>query len=491
MGQMVLLPAKRRADQVRSGEDRQARRRSDQSRSTHRWSRRRRGRRDGDTRFERSEPFADFSTVTRSSGAHEAHAGRGDSRQVKGTIAKVVLSYVRRTLGEEAVAEVLADAARTCPSDHLSGWAPWTSPAYTIAVAEAAGRVCGDPDIGRRSGEEMMRLSTERGTIDFVRAAGSVANALKLAANAGTRLSNGRVIEVNDVGDGHATIVANYLGPNDAHPFYCGVAAGYYGLVPEVFGFAGVIAEPECMCRGDQRCFYRLSWSTTGHAVAVDDAAVATSRERTNTFVERFERLHAMATEMAAAEDVDTLLARITDSAGAAIDAPRYLLAVRTDESAPVRIHFKGFTPARANSFATRLLSGDLRESAECLIGDVASARNVYGRLIALYPKGSTVTSMDRRLFDGYARHAAAALEAVASLERARRDRDTAQELLALAKALAEVSSTSDVAGRVATAVRRVAVCEDASVWIWDPTVEGLRLEGVATDDDDQRVVCA
>src|SRR4029077_17308631 len=47
--------------------------------------------------------------------------------------------------------------------------------------------------------------------------------------------------------------------------------------------------------------------------------------------------------------------------------------------------------------------------------------------------------------------------------------------------------SRSDVAERVAIAVRRVAASDDAGVWTWDPNCEDLRLEGVATDDPDHQ----
>ena len=76
-----------------------------------------------------------------------------------------------------------------------------------------------------------------------------------------------------------------------------------------------------------------------------------------------------------------------------------------------------------------------------------------------------------------YARHAAAALDAVASLEAARRDRDMAQALLALAQSLAVVSTRHDVACRVAAAVPAVVLCEQAGVWLWDDVEGCLRLE--------------
>jgi diguanylate cyclase (GGDEF)-like protein len=405
-------------------------------------------------------------------------AGAGaPQRQVKGALAKMVLSYVRRVLGQDAVDAVLAAA---CDEDSIAALlapASWISTDATLKIADAAARVCGEADIGRRTGEEMMRVSRERGTVDLVRATGSVAAALATTVNVGTKMSSGRVYELTEVGDGHATIVARYVLPSDAQPFYCGQASGYYGLVPDVFGFTGVIAEPECMCRGDARCVYKLRWSMHADGAHVEATEIAASRDRADSLIERFEQLHTMAAELANADHVDTVLARVADRAGIAIHAPRYLLAARTHEAGRIHIHHKGFDEYQVAGFAGQLLAGELVEHEGRLIADIASGGRMYGRLAALYPRGSSVSEAEKRLLTAYARHAAAALDAVASLEAARRDRDMAQALLALAQSLAVVSTRHDVACRVAAAVPVVVLCEQAGVWLWDEVEGCLRLE--------------
>ncbi|MEA3054983.1 MAG: hypothetical protein QOD30_415, partial [Actinomycetota bacterium] len=91
-----------------------------------------------------------------------------EDRQVKGSLAKVVLSYVRRLLGDEAVAKVLADAEHHRPEAGIDSAASWTSSGYILAIADAAAAICGESEIGRRSGEELMRMQHERGTVDFI-----------------------------------------------------------------------------------------------------------------------------------------------------------------------------------------------------------------------------------------------------------------------------------------------------------------------------------
>ena len=399
------------------------------------------------------------------------------AREVNGSLSKMVLSYVRRVLGEEAVARVLEAAGEHRAAAALSGRGSWTSREDILAVAEAAAAVCGDPEIGRRSGEEMMRVARERGAVDFVRATGSVAAALEMTANAGTKMSQGRVFELREVGEQHAVLVATYLDLSYGDRFFCGQAAGYFGLVPEIFGFAGVITEPECMGRGDEHCVYRISWSATESQGQAPVAEVEASQARAHSFVQRFEQLHIMATEVAQAEEADTLLARIAELAGYAIEAPMYLLAVRDRADGRLRIHHRGFdNEERVARYTARLLAGEFQQNKRCLIADVASSGSFYGRLAVWYPKGSAVTDMERRLLAAYARHAAAALESVASLEGARRDRDTAEALLSLAEDLAEVGSRGDVARRLAEAVPAVAACDQAGVWLWDVEAGCLRL---------------
>src|SRR5581483_11275734 len=69
-----------------------------------------------------------------------------------------------------------------------------------------------------------------------------------------------------------------------------------------------------------------------------------------------------------------------------------------------------------------------------------------------------------------------AALQSAANLERAQRDRDTAHALLGLARDLAVVGSSSEVAHRIVTAVMPVCGSSAASVWLWDETEDCLRL---------------
>ena len=399
-----------------------------------------------------------------------------------GVLPRAILSYMRRALGQEAVDRCIEMAGMRRAAAELRTAGSWSAADDTLALAEAAASLAGDDDIGRRVGEELMRMSRAGGQDDFYLGAGSIPAALKAITNVGTKMSTGRVLELIEAGDGYAVIAGRYHDPADAHRFWCGTSAGSFGPVAELFGATAVVTEPQCQCRGDDRCIYRMTWSMPTDRKATGNAAeVQASRDRQAMFIDRFEQLHSMAAELANAEQVDAVLARIAERAGLAVEAPRFLLAVRAHDRDQLRVHSTGFS-SDVDAFAARLLAGEVAENERTLVADVAAGGHHFGRMVALYPQGATVTDWERRLVRGYARHAAAALQAVSSLEAARRDRDTAEALLELAVALSEVTTRGDMAARLAAAVPLVTACDNSGVWLWDPVARSMTLRAEFPD---------
>jgi diguanylate cyclase (GGDEF)-like protein len=162
--------------------------------------------------------------------------------------------------------------------------------------------------------------------------------------------------------------------------------------------------------------------------------------------------------------------------AGRAVQAPRYLLAVCVGGENTPRVHHQGFRPADVDRFAQRLLNDAVGEADGVLTAEIRSADRHHGRLAACYPRGSQFTDLDRGLLTAYAGHAAVVLEQVASLERARDDRDTAEALLELARALAGAQSMGEIGRRLVAAVPRVAEADTAAMWSWDEVTAELTL---------------
>lgn len=345
----------------------------------------------------------------------------------------------------------------------------WFSSDEAIALAEAAARVCHDENIGVRAGVELWwMLSEHDGYLDVVRSAGDVAAAISSAATRGSKMSTGRRNRVVTGDDKHVILLGHYSDTATAHRFYCGLSTGFYAQVPRAFGMVGDAVEIGCQLDGAECCTYRITWQRDTTAAAPDVSGLTDSADRVQRRIGQLEEVHQLASQLLSAGKVDEVLARVTREAGRAVQAPRYLLAVRVHDGDDLRVHHRGFREGTAAGFADRLLAGTVGEQDGVLCADVVHDGRNYGRFAACYPRGSHFADGDRRVLRAYARHAAALLAHVAALEQAANDRDTAHALLDLARALAGASTIAEVGRRLSESVPRVVGCDAASLWLWD-----------------------
>jgi diguanylate cyclase (GGDEF)-like protein len=407
------------------------------------------------------------------------------ARELSADVVRASLRYVERVLGRTAM-EAVADAAGFDDIDALLGDPlRWFTHDEVLAVADAGAAICHEPNFGRRTGEEIIAATMRNGTAAFLRRAGSMKDVLPQLVNAGNRMAATRILRLVEADESRGVIEGRWLDPSSAHPFYCGVAAGSYAAVPTLFGAIGSVVETSCQSRGDDVCRFHLSWVTDAAPSDAGDVAAivgTTAVGNADVLLGRFEQLQEVASKLARAEDVPTVLQLITQLVGVAVAAPRYLLAVRTSPGADLLVCQQGWTQdALAEEVALRLESGDVHENE--LVVPVESDDNRYGVLAAVFSEAYSATQVDRRLLSAYARHAAAALKAAAALESARRDRDTANALLILARALSEVTTRPAVVGALVDVVPTVIGCSTVWVWLWDEEHEELCLEAMSEPD--------
>ena len=409
-------------------------------------------------------------------------------RELSSDIVCASLHYVERVLGRTA-AKAVADAAGLGDLDAvLSNPTRWYGHEEVLAVADAAAVACHEPDFGRRTGEELIVALMRQGTADFVRSAGSMSVVLPGVVNTGNKMAASRTLRLVEASDQHGVIEAEWADPTDADPFYCGVAAGSYSALPVLFGAIGSVVETTCQCRGDDVCRFELTWVTDRQPGDQRDlqAIVGTNvGGNVESLLGRFEQLQDVAAKLATAEDVATVLLRITELVGVAVSAPRYLLAVRTSPDAELRVYQQGWDlQAQALEVARRLDAGEVNDNE--LVVPIASESGRHGVLAAVFSEASTATDVERRLLAAYARHAASALQAAAALESARRDRDTATALLVLARALSELSTQSQVLDALTDIVPTVIGCDHVWVWLWDAEASCLRLAASSLPIDER-----
>ncbi len=399
------------------------------------------------------------------------------TRQVVAYVPLMVLRYVGESQGRASVRAVLEAAGLAAlQQEEWTSLSRWWSIAEVLALAEAAGEQTGDLDIGRRAGEQLTRFLGE--TREWLPK--SVRDAVEETLTGSNQMSPDTFYELLEpTRDGELLIEAHYADPSRTDRFFCSFIAGYYAAMPSLLGARAVVTEPECQFRGHDRCLFRLRW--WGGPGGNDQARAKAASVSDMLRLARFEELQSMAAELVQAQDVSTVLERIAARASSALQAPRYVLAVRTTETDELRVHHLGFADDdSARDFAVRLLAGELTSSDGVAAVNITSARRCFGKLAAVFEPGVKVRGSDMRLLEAYAGHAAAALDVVSSFAAARRDRDAAEALLRLAHRLSGALSKKDIARWVAEAVPAVTGADDGAVWLWDGADE-LRL---AADHD-------
>ena len=430
--------------------------------------------------------------------------GVGIRQDISGAMTSVILRYVRNRGGEPAVAEMLRLAGETRPAAVLEDPTSWSSHDEAIALFDAGARVTGDPDIGRHVGEEMLRQHDGTEVANLLRSLGSPGELLRNVAAAAAKFTTVSTMEPLEVGDAHAVVRAVTRPGFSRHIQMCEFTKGLLSQVPVLFGLVpGVVAESECQARGGRFCLYSVAWEarqwsafvderTSLYTMAWDEQGVVEAQseieldeetrsaqleKQVQQLQDRLDAVYSTAADLLGTDDIDGLLKRITERAAHAVNAPRYLLVVQLAPDAPYRTQHHGFTPAEAQALAEELLQDnpDTRAGAR-LISDIASKRRHYGRLAAVYPVGGQFLESEKRALEVYSNYAATALDVVSSLEEARTSNRTANGLLEFSRTLAQATRVKEVVQRLADTVPLVIGCDRATVMLWDPESQTIRV---------------
>ncbi len=401
-----------------------------------------------------------------------------EERQVSGLVPNALLSYVRRAAGPEVAQLAIerADLVGRLAEDARMG--EWFTAKEVLRLVAEAGALCGIADLGRLVGIEQVIGFLELGARDFFVSTGSIRGAMELSLSAGMKMTMGRSFEIVDAGESFLTISSDTLDRQLLHPFFCEFAMGVLVTLPTVFGMVGRGVEETCQVRGDDLCRFRITW-TEDFRFEAPSFDVQESAARTEERIASFEDLQAMASDLLGTEDIDEVLERITHRASMALEAPRFLLAVRVGESDRLRVHHRGFADEKtAAAHAELLLAGATEVPNESvLVTSVAAGERSLGVLAAFSVVNADFSEREQRTLSAYAGLAAAALQMVATLDGAKRDRDTAQALLSLASELAAARTTEEVADCLAAAIPAITRCDIALLWGWHEESETLRLE--------------
>jgi diguanylate cyclase (GGDEF)-like protein len=414
--------------------------------------------------------------------ARDPAAPGAGSGVVSGTTVTTIVRRVDELLGDAGVLRMLDQAGETRSREALDASAEWSSYDQVVALFEAATEVTGDPDFARRCGEDMLRQWEASEVAQLLRSLGSPGEVLRNIALATPKFSTAWVSEALEIGDDYAITATWAIGRSARHPAFCAYTGGLISRAPVLFGMdPATVVETKCQGRGDERCVYEARWDPDVSPDTDLQRRVAHLESQLGMMTERSEALQATARELASTEGVDAVLAAIARRAGAAVRAPRYVLAVNAG-AGETRLHHHGFpNEAEAREVADQILAQQPEATGEAwLVVDVVSGSRHFGRLAALYPDGGRFFPTERRLLEAYAANAGAALNVVTALDEARRQNRTARALLDLASSLAEVGNSQEVAERLAHAIPTVVGCRHAAVLLWEPAEQVLRYRGMS-----------
>jgi diguanylate cyclase (GGDEF)-like protein len=384
------------------------------------------------------------------------------NHHISGFYTVLLMASLQDQLSASDIEEVLHRSGETRSVEELSQFSSWSSyDQFRRLLQEASvsrGSAIDGSDHGKPGGAVQRLFSTEMvGANHAFGSPGAV-----LASGDGTNpLVPIRRYETTEIEKTEWTIRERFVEGFAPYPEFCSFAAGQYALIPTLFGLAPAqVTEEECQARGDGACLFRIRWEDLDEQTARRNYLELHAR----VLEARLEQLQNMITDLASNERYEEVLQGIVDSALRCAGAGGALLALEPRLGNSTRVYSAGIDTEEAAAMADDvLLPGGVRKGIMAV--KVTSARRHYG-VLAIDEGGGVFGSQSQDTLETYGRLAAAALDAADAIEEARHQATTAQTLLELSSALAEIVSTEEMAARVVRAVPDVIDCDRVAFFL-------------------------
>src|SRR5881275_747178 len=178
-----------------------------------------------------------------------------EARQTGGVTTRLILDYVEREGGREAVERLLRRAGLERREQELRNEDNWSSYATKIAMLESAAEVLGDPLASRHIGEAGMDFNVALGLVLSLRALGSLRLLYKNIPKTCSKFTSTHRMEALEVGRNHARIAYTDISGTGYHPADCELNVGFLSCAPIVFGLPlARVSHPVCARHGGGTC---------------------------------------------------------------------------------------------------------------------------------------------------------------------------------------------------------------------------------------------
>lgn len=204
----------------------------------------------------------------------------GEARETGGVTSRLLLCYLERTGGREAIDAVLARCGLTDAEAELWDENSWFSFETKIRLFEATQEVLDKPDFLEEMGALALDLNVGGALKVALRTLGSPQFVYRNVVRANARFNGSHVMELLDIGNGHARVSFRELGGGRRfHPLDCQYNRALLPVIPRLFGLpAARLDHPQCVADGADACVYELTWQvreTTARNAAALGAGTA------------------------------------------------------------------------------------------------------------------------------------------------------------------------------------------------------------------------
>ena len=189
------------------------------------------------------------------------HAGSG-------LTSRLILAYVEREAGGQAVGRMLARAGLSGVEERLRDENHWFSYETKLALWSAAEEVLDDPEIAEHVGASVLDLSVASGLKHTLRALGTPAFVYGNVVRANAKFNWAHQLVVVEKGDARVRMRYTDVAGVGYHPYDCAYTKGLLATVPQLFGLPlAHVAHPVCGAHGGPWCEFDVRWSNGTHGL--------------------------------------------------------------------------------------------------------------------------------------------------------------------------------------------------------------------------------